>query len=79
VCSPGSDGALWDADWSASSGHGYQTQEITPGIAGDPSAIVNSSYSQIDVFYPGSDGALWDADWSASSGHGYQTQEITPG
>ena len=40
-----------------SSGHGYQTQEITSGIAGDPSAIVNSGYSNIDVLYRGSDGA----------------------
>jgi hypothetical protein len=63
----------------ATSGKGYQTQEITPGDAGDPFAIVNSNYSNIDVFYEGTDGDLWDAGWSAASGQGYKTQELPAG
>jgi hypothetical protein len=48
-------------------------------MVGDPSAVVNSSYSNIDVFYRGRDGDLRDAGWSAASGHGYETQELPTG
>jgi hypothetical protein len=55
------------------------TPSGAPAAAGKPSAIVNSNYSNIDVFYRDTSGDLEDDSWSATSGQGYQTRTIATG
>jgi hypothetical protein len=38
--------------------------------------VVDSSYSNIDVFYRDTNGDLQDDSWSASSGQGYQARTV---
>ena len=58
---------------------GGTTPTGPPVMAGKPAVLVNSSYSEIDVFYRDTNGDLEDDSWSAASGQGYQTRKIATG
>jgi surface antigen len=64
---------------SAGNGPGYGAPGGTPTMVGRPAVVINSSYSNIDVFYRDTNGDLEDDSWSATSGQGYQSRTIASG